>query len=753
MDVISTDIKATKRHFIIVILGMLISLVTCAITVKHISTKNVEQETTTIATIISNNISDEFLQLITVTDTLSKNKHIIDALKSEDAITPDAAKVPIINELEYYLKGSGYNQIYLISEKTKVYYTYNGIVKVIQPEIDPSDVWYSNFIGMNKVYDLNVDTDEANDWELSVFVNHEIRDENNNFLGACGVGVDIDSIRQLMLSMEQEYDIKIRLVDKDGVVQVATDSQEILSAIREHGYFDKVNREKIYYEEMDNVSRATRFIDNMDWYLVIENNNPVAILAWDVVGPIVVVYILTILFMFYEMKIGNDESELRGKKRSLSSLSDIYVSMHLIDIDNAVAKNIRIAKHLEIYYAADDITQEQINAAFNETVVAEHVDRVLEFVNIQTLKSRMNGKRSICCDFLGKTVGWCRARFIVEGDDLQEYNKAIFAVEDINEYKRQEEKIFRQSIYDDLTKCYNRKAYEYDLADKSVVPTVDNFVCISADINGLKIVNDELGHIAGDELIAGAAMCLNKCLSAYGKVYRTGGDEFIAIIYADADRLEFIKEDIENTVNIWSGSLVDRLVLSCGYAGCNEFPDITIEALIDIADKRMYDVKSKYYQNKGLDKRGMQAAYSAIRQSYIKILKLDLTADSFIAIQLNSSEADESKGYDGRFSYWIKNFAEAGQVHPDDMESFVDKLEISNLRKYFSEQKRDFVYIYRRIYGNEYIRVLMEMIPAKEYTNQRQIVYLYVKNLSEERHNYTGMPVNSEYMAGVNLPD
>ena len=48
------------------------------------------------------------------------------------------------------------------------------------------------------------------------------------------------------------------------------------------------------------------------------------------------------------------------------------------------------------------------------------------------------------------------------------------------------------------------------------------------DVNRLKIVNDSQGHAAGDELLQGAASCMKKCFDSCGKVYRTGGDEFIA---------------------------------------------------------------------------------------------------------------------------------------------------------------------------------------------------------------------------------
>ena len=52
----------------------------------------------------------------------------------------------------------------------------------------------------------------------------------------------------------------------------------------------------------------------------------------------------------------------------------------------------------------------------------------------------------------------------------------------------------------------------------------NNFVVFLIDINGLKVVNDTLGHEAGDELICGAAACITSTFKDKGNTYRIGGD-------------------------------------------------------------------------------------------------------------------------------------------------------------------------------------------------------------------------------------
>ena len=152
------------------------------------------------------------------------------------------------------------------------------------------------------------------------------------------------------------------------------------------------------------------------------------------------------------------------------------------------------------------------------------------------------------------------------------------------------------STTDTLTGCYNRRAYEERLLELSSKELDEDFVYISADLNGLKHVNDTLGHAAGDELISGATMCMRKGFGLYGSLYRTGGDEFVALICADKETLARILLNLNSITDSWRGQSVDGLSISVGYASHSEYPDMTIEELGKIADKKMYDAKEEYYK-------------------------------------------------------------------------------------------------------------------------------------------------------------
>ena len=131
-----------------------------------------------------------------------------------------------------------------------------------------------------------------------------------------------------------------------------------------------------------------------------------------------------------------------------------------------------------------------------------------------------------------------------------------------------------------------------------------NLVIFSADVNGLKEVNDSLGHAAGDELIKGAAECFVSVIGNRGKVYRMGGDEFQAMVHTDDP--EQILDEVKRRIVTWKGKTVDKLAVSIGYASVEDLEDVenpTITSIEKVADERMYDEKRAYYQREGIDRR------------------------------------------------------------------------------------------------------------------------------------------------------
>lgn len=171
--------------------------------------------------------------------------------------------------------------------------------------------------------------------------------------------------------------------------------------------------------------------------------------------------------------------------------------------------------------------------------------------------------------------------------------------------KRNAEKWMQKSKTDELTGLANRHAYEEELATLAKDSLKDNFVYVSVDVNALKLANDTMGHMAGDELLIGATDCLKKCLEPYGKIFRIGGDEFVALLFANDSEIETMKRDIEATAKEWKGKIANSLALSCGFVSRTEMTDqsLTLSQMIALADKRMYEEKNQFYQRTGIERR------------------------------------------------------------------------------------------------------------------------------------------------------
>lgn len=285
----------------------------------------------------------------------------------------------------------------------------------------------------------------------------------------------------------------------------------------------------------------------------------------------------------------------------LTSMSGIYYSMHMLDLDSDT---------YTMYSAGDLIwkisndasgAHELMQEITRKVIVDEYRDDAKTFMDLSSLGDRLQKKKIISGEFMVKDLGWFRMSFIsIDVDDEGRPVKVIFTTRSIDDDKRREQKLIRTSYTDELTKCFNRRAYIDDvkeMQDDSV------YVYVSMDVNGLKPVNDTLGHAAGDELLQGAAECMKQCFGSYGKVYRMGGDEFTAIIFVNARRLKRVQEEFADIVGRWSGQLVKSISISCGYVASDEKDWDSFDEIVKTADERMYENKSAYYSQKGVDSR------------------------------------------------------------------------------------------------------------------------------------------------------
>jgi len=164
---------------------------------------------------------------------------------------------------------------------------------------------------------------------------------------------------------------------------------------------------------------------------------------------------------------------------------------------------------------------------------------------------------------------------------------------------------FRNTAFiDQNTGVWNRNCYEFDFNEENpkLLPENSSFIYVICDINGLKEINDTYGHLEGDKIIEQTALSITNCLASASKIYRIGGDEFVAV-YVGSDE-SLVAEEINNvqeyTEKHFEGNTVP-LSVSLGYAVRRDGE--SLEDTARRADKDMYQNKELYYKKKGIEHR------------------------------------------------------------------------------------------------------------------------------------------------------
>ena len=150
---------------------------------------------------------------------------------------------------------------------------------------------------------------------------------------------------------------------------------------------------------------------------------------------------------------------------------------------------------------------------------------------------------------------------------------------------------------DGLTGVKNRNAFEEYISEIEK-DTKKEVVCLSIDINNLKIVNDEIGHHAGDELIRKMGGLLKDVFESEGNIFRVGGDEFIVISENMASA--WFTEKFRK-MDVYSEKIRKEINMPFDFAwGKSSGKALHVREVIKNADVEMYADKCKHKDKKAV---------------------------------------------------------------------------------------------------------------------------------------------------------
>ena len=205
-------------------------------------------------------------------------------------------------------------------------------------------------------------------------------------------------------------------------------------------------------------------------------------------------------------------------------------------------------------------------------------------------------------EYMGKSIGF--VCFTFEGYDLIDYSKTAsitnclsmgiggFVTMRYQDYLRNR----LQAMYknDALTGLYNRIAFLTKFNELKNDPRMkgQTLTIIMSDLNGLKKINDNLGHSAGDRAIAAVARALKNTCPTDSLCVRFGGDEMLAVIPGECNEDALINSMQEQLARD-SEILGFKVSASYGSYSTQLSELLDLDKLIGIADKQMYLMKKE----------------------------------------------------------------------------------------------------------------------------------------------------------------
>ena len=293
---------------------------------------------------------------------------------------------------------------------------------------------------------------------------------------------------------------------------------------------------------------------------------------------------------------------------------------------------------------------------------------------------------------------------------------------------RESNGIISELEMDALTGFKTRKAYYKDIEaiEQDSAKSMQPVGVVFTDINGLKMINDRLGHEAGDERIATVATTVSAVFPD-AKKYRFGGDEFVILSFDETE--EAFNDRLKQLAALWE----DDYSAAIGSVWLEHAKDL--DQNIAVADKRMYQDKSRYYENKLRERR-----YRTRIDTEEALLKVEEVAEllpgGFFVYHADGDEQLITCNQELLKIYRCQNeeeFAELtgnsfkGMVHPEDLK--IVECDISNQ----IQQEKDIDRVqYRIICKDGTVKKVLDYGRFVHTELYGDVYYVFMNDITEE---------------------
>lgn len=266
--------------------------------------------------------------------------------------------------------------------------------------------------------------------------------------------------------------------------------------------------------------------------------------------------------------------------------------IRVIDVNRETLRMFGAADKNELLENISDIFRDEMHDSFAE--------QLLDLWNGKMLQQREVVNYALTGDMVN-----IHMQFAVLEDRLATWDLVLVSLIDITARKKAEAYLEYLGKHDVLTQLRNRAFFSEELNRLSRKGPWPVSVLV-IDMNGLKPVNDEEGHAAGDALLRRVGEVLSKAVDEPGWPARIGGDEFAVVLPKTDERgAEAIRDRIASMLELnnqfYAGQSGRVLNLAIGLATCEAGDQL--DAALQRADRAMYEDKARHYRETGAERR------------------------------------------------------------------------------------------------------------------------------------------------------
>ncbi len=533
-DFLRNNKNITKTILLSTAIISFLAILISGFVLQNVIDRHDEETVKFITANVYDDLNAELLKLVMIARVMSKDIPLIEQLRTEDKSSFEDNVYRMENYLSSLKKSFNLSTGFIVSDKTKIYYSPEGFNKYIDVDNDKNDIWYRLFLDKKLPYDFDIEVDEINNNIWTIFVCARIEDDNGNLLGVCGIGKYLSELQNFLITDEQAYNVEITLVDQYGAVQLDTNIMNInIAHFQNIVNINKSTQFSITKE--NNMYTVSKYMPELDLYLIVRRNaeNIQGDFSNLIIYMIISFSIALGIFLFFvrlALRIDREQLEETAKKHGLASYAKLYISTHLIDLKNNSIHEISSDPEYKIITITEpDNAAEQLEKSIKNITALESLKSMLNFVVLDTLPQRLQENRVIQHEFRTIEYGWCKAYFIaIESDEKNSAMQVVFAVELIEDEKKREAELLYLSQTDLMTGLKNRGSGEKAMQDL-MAEGVEGMFCL-LDADKFKSINDNYGHNVGDKVIKAIADCLKNTFRNTDVTMRLGGDEFAVYV-------------------------------------------------------------------------------------------------------------------------------------------------------------------------------------------------------------------------------